>query len=280
MSDNQAATPRSLGKMLLGLLVVAVYLFPVYWMIATSLKTNGDVFTIPPEVFPSPLVFGSYVEAVLNSPPVIRSLLNSMVIATGTLLLTLALGAPAAYGLARLRLRFTVAISLLLLLAQMLPTINLALPLFVIFSGVGLVDTYLGLVLANTALAMPFAIIILRPFFLTIPGELMDAARVDGCGRFGSFVRIALPLARPGLITVGALAFVTAWGEFVFGLTLATSEQMQPVTVALNRFIGQYGTRWADLMAVATVAALPITLIFAGLQRFIVSGITTGATKE
>jgi multiple sugar transport system permease protein len=271
---------RRYGKTLIGVLIVSAYLFPVYWMIATSLKTNGDVFTIPPEIFPSPLVFGSYVESVLHSPPVIRSLVNSMVIATGTLVLTLVLGAPAAYGLARLRLRFTVLLTLVLLLAQMLPTINLALPLFVIFSGVGLVDTYLGLILANTALALPFAIIILRPFFLTVPGELMDAARVDGCGRFGAFARIALPLVRPGLVTVGALAFVTAWGEFVFGLTLATSEQMQPVTVALNRFIGQYGTRWADLMAVATVAALPITLIFAGLQRFIVNGITTGATKE
>lgn len=280
MSADQRRVTRRYGKSLAGALIVLVYLFPVYWMVATSLKTDGDVFTIPPELFPSPLVFGSYVDSVLGSPAVMRSLMNSLVIAVGTLALTLALGAPAAFGLARLRLRFTVLISLLLLLAQMLPTINLALPLFVIFSGIGLVDTYAGLILANTALALPFAIIILRPFFLTVPGELMDAARIDGCGRFGAFLRVALPLARPGLITVGALAFVTAWGEFVFGLTLATSEQMQPVTVALNRFIGQYGTRWADLMAVATIAALPIVVLFAGLQRFIVRGITTGATKE
>lgn len=267
-------------KTALGLLVVLVYLFPVYWMVSTSLKTRGDVFTVPPHLFPRPVTFGSYVDSVLNSPPVLRSLFNSLVIASGTLVLTLVLGAPAAFGLARRKLRLTVLISMVLLLAQMLPTINLALPLFVIFSKVSLVDTFAGLILANTALALPFAIIILRPFFLSVPEELMDAARVDGCNRFGAFWRIALPLVRPGLVTVGALAFVTAWGEFVFGLTLATSETMQPVSVALNRFIGQFGTRWADLMAVATVAALPVIVIFAALQRFIVGGLTSGATKE
>lgn len=268
------------GKAAIGLLIVLVYLFPVFWMVSTSLKLRGDVFSIPPELFPSPVVFGSYIESVFQSPPVLRALFNSLVIATGTLFLTLVLGTPAAYALARLKLRFTVLISLILLLAQMLPTINLALPLFVIFTDVGLVDTYAGLILANTALALPFAIIILRPFFLSVPGELMDAGRVDGCTPFAVFWRIVLPLIRPGLITVGALAFVTAWGEFVFGLTLATSEELQPISVALNRFIGQYGTRWADLMAVATIAALPVIVIFAGLQRFIVGGLTAGATKE
>lgn len=279
---SQALEPprRRYLKMLVGIVVLVVYLFPVFWMISTSLKTRGDVFSIPPQLFPSPVVFGSYIQGVLQSPPVLRALFNSLVIASGTLVLTLALGTPAAYGLARLRLRFTVVVTLVLLLAQMLPTINLALPMFVLFTNVGLVDTYVGLILANTALAMPFAIIILRPFFLTVPGELMDAAGVDGCTRWGTFLRIVLPLVRPGLVTVGALSFVTAWGEFVFGLTLATSEQMQPISVALNRFIGQYGTRWADLMAVATTAALPVIAIFAGLQRFIVGGLTAGATKE
>lgn len=268
------------GKAAIGLLIVLVYLFPVFWMVSTSLKLPGDVFSIPPEIFPSPVVLDSYIESVIESPPVIRALFNSLVIASGTLLLTLVLGTPAAFALARLRLRFSVIISLVLLLAQMLPTINLALPLFVIFTDIGLVDSYLGLILANTALALPFAIIILRPFFLSVPGELMDAGRVDGCTQFGVFRRIVLPLIRPGLITVGALAFVTAWGEFVFGLTLATSEELQPISVALNRFIGQYGTRWADLMAVATIAALPVIVIFAGLQRFIVGGLTAGATKD
>ncbi len=271
---------RAYLRTLLGLMVVVVWMFPVYWMLATSLKAAADVFANPPDLFPSPLVLDAYETAVLDNPGVLRGMLNSTVIATGTLALTLVLGAPAAYALARLRLRFAVAFALVLLLAQMLPTINLALPLFAIFSRLGLVDSYAGLILANTALALPFAVIVLRPYFLAVPGELIDAAQVDGCTRFGAFRRIALPLVRPGLVTVGALAFVIAWGEFVFGLTLATSEEMQPVTVVLNRFIGQFHTRWNDLMAVAAVAALPVIVVFAVLQRFVVSGLMAGATKE
>ncbi len=268
------------GKTLLGALIVAFYLFPVYWMVATSLKSGGDIFAAPPDLVPAPPVLGSYVDVVINNPAVHRAILNSAIISTGAMALTLLLAAPAAYALARLRLRFTALVVLLLLITQLLPTINLAVPLFVIFSSVGLIDSYAALILANTVITLPFAIIVLRPFFLGVPGDIEDAAKVDGCTQLGAFWRIVLPVVMPGLITVGALAFLLTWGEFVFALTLVTSESMQPVTVALNRFIGQYGTRWNDLMAVASAVALPIVLIFASLQRYIVAGLTAGATKE
>jgi multiple sugar transport system permease protein len=268
------------GKTLLGALIVTFYLFPVYWMVATSLKSSGDIFAVPPDLVPAPPVFGSYVDVVINNPAVHRAILNSAIISTGAMALTLLLAAPAAYALARLRLRFTALVVLLLLITQLLPTINLAVPLFVIFSSVGLIDSYAALILANTVITLPFAIIVLRPFFLSVPGDIEDAAKVDGCTQLGAFWRIVLPVVMPGLITVGALAFLLTWGEFVFALTLITSEGMQPVTVALNRFIGQCGTRWNDLMAVASAVALPIVLIFASLQRYIVAGLTAGATKE
>jgi len=261
-------------------LLVALYLFPVYWMVATSLKAQREIFAIPPKLVPWPPDFEPYREAVLGNPDVARGVLNSTIIAIGTTALTLVLAAPAAYALARLRLRFTVAIGLALLISQMLPSINIALPLFVIFSRVGLVDSFLALIVANATVTVPFAIIILRPFFLTVPGEVVEASRVDGSTRFGAFWRIALPLAGPGLITVAALTFLTAWGEFVFGLTLATSEEMQPITVVLSRIITQFGTRWNELMAVSTVVALPIVIFFILLQRYIVGGLTAGAMKE
>ena len=261
-------------------LLVGVYLFPVYWMVATSLKAQREIFAIPPKLLPWPPYFGSYETAVLGNADVARGVFNSTVIAIGTTIVTLLLAAPAAYGLARLRLRFTVAIGFVLLVSQMLPAINLALPLFVLFSRARLVDSFQALIVANATVTVPFAIIILRPFFLTVPGEVIDASRVDGSSRFGAFWRVALPLAGPGLITVAALTFLTAWGEFVFGLTLATSDEMQPITVVLSRFITQFGTRWNDLMAVSTVVALPIILFFIFLQRFIVGGLTAGATKE
>lgn len=261
-------------------LLVAIYLFPVYWMAATSLKAQRDIFAIPPKIVPWPPDVTPYREAVLDNPDVVQGVINSTIIAIGTTIVTLLLAAPAGYGLARLRLRFTVAIAFVLLVSQMLPSINLALPLFVIFARVGLVDSYPALIIANATATVPFAIIILRPFFLTVPGEVVEASRVDGSTRFGAFWRVALPLAGPGLITVAAVTFLTAWGEFVFGLTLATSEEMQPITVVLSGFITQFGTRWNELMAVSTVVAIPIVLFFVLLQRYIVGGMTAGAMKE
>jgi multiple sugar transport system permease protein len=269
------------SKTLLGTLIVAIYLFPVYWMAATSLKSLRDIFAVPPSLVPLPPVLEPSSQAVINNPLVIKAILNSVVISVGTLVLTLVLAAPAAYALARLRLRFTALALLILLLAQMLPTILIAGPLFVIFSQFGLVDSYAAVILADTTIiTLPFAIIVLRPFFLSVPKDLEEAAMIDGASRLGAFWRVVLPLVRPGLVTVGAFAFLFAWGEFVFGLTLLTSEGLQPVTVALNKFIGQFSTRWNNLMAVSTAVAIPIVLIFAVLQRYIVGGITAGATKE
>jgi multiple sugar transport system permease protein len=269
------------GKTLLGVLILAVYLFPVYWMIATSLKSFGDIFAVPPQLIPLPPTITAYFQAVINDPQAYRAIINSVVISVSTLVLTLVLAAPAAYALARRRLRFTVVVVFMLLLAQMVPTIIIAGPLFIIFSQIGLDSSYLALILADTTIiTLPFAIIILRPFFLSVPRDLEDAAMVDGCSRFGAFWRVVLPVVVPGLITAGAIAFLMAWGEFVFGLTLLTNEQLQPVTVALNELQGQYGTRWNNLMAVSTAIALPIIVIFVSLQRWIVSGLTTGATKE
>jgi multiple sugar transport system permease protein len=264
----------------LGVLLTCVYLFPIYWMVITAFKRPADMFAIPPDIVPAPPSLRGFNDAVIGNEAVFQGIVNSLVIASGSLVITLALGAPAAYGLARLRLRLTGLIILVMLAAQMLPTINLALPMFAIFSQLNLVDSYFALIVANVSLTLPFAIIIMRPYFLSVPSELIEAAMMDGCSPFGAFRRIVLPLVRPGVVVTGALTFLTAWGEFVFGLTLATSDEMQPITVVLNRFIAQYGTRWNELMAVSTIIALPIVLTFLFAQRHLVEGLTAGATKE
>jgi multiple sugar transport system permease protein len=271
---------RGYTKTLIGTLFVLAYLFPVYWMIATSLKTSGAIFASPPQVVPSPLVFSAYVEAVIENPLTIRAIVNSAIIGIGTMLLTLLLATPAAYALARLKLRGGALMTLLLLITQLLPAIVIATPLFVLFSRIGLLNSYPALILADTTTALPFAVIILRPFFLTVPSELEAAAKIDGCNQFSAFWRVVLPLVQPGLITVAVFAFLFSWGEFLFALSLNTSENVQPVTVALNKFIGQYGVQWNKLMAVATTIALPIIAIFAGLQRYIVGGLVAGSVKE
>jgi multiple sugar transport system permease protein len=268
------------GKTLIGTLFVLAYLFPVYWMVATSLKTSSAIFATPPQVVPTPLVFTAYVEAVVNNPLTIHAIVNSAIISVGTMVFTLVLAAPAAYALARLNLRGGALMTLLLLITQLLPAIVIATPLFVVFSRIGLLNSYPALILADTTITLPFAVIILRPFFLTVPRELEAAAKIDGCTQWDAFWRVVLPLVQPGLITVGVFAFLFTWGEFLFALALNTTENVQPVTVALNKFIGQYGTQWHKLMAVATTIALPIIVIFAGLQRYIVSGLVAGSVKE
>lgn len=266
-------------KTILATLFILAYLFPVYWMVVTSFKTKSDIFAVPPKLVPIPPNLVSYDEEVIHNPELITVFSNSVIISVGTMALTLLLAVPGAYGLARLRLRGSGIILLILLIGQLLPSIVIAGPLFLSFSRIGLLNTHVGLILADTTFTLPFSVIILRPFFLAVPNELEAAAKVDGCTQLGVLWRIVLPYVRPGLITVAAFAFLIAWGEFVFALSLNTKTN-QPVTVALNKFIGQYGTEWNNLMAVSTVVALPIILIFAGLQRFIVGGLTSGAVKE
>jgi multiple sugar transport system permease protein len=268
------------GSTLVGILIVIIFLFPVFWMVSTSLKSPAAIFATPPTLIPTPLVLDAYRDAVVGDPAVVRAIGTSLVISVGTMLLTLVLAAPAAYGLARLRLPGGALVLLLLLITQLLPSIVIAGPLFVLFTRLHLVNSYQALILADTTLTLPFAVIVLRPFFLSVPRDLEAAALVDGATRWGSFFRITLPLVRAGLVTVAAFSFLFAWGEFVFALSLTTSEDFQPVTVALNRLIGQYGTQWNSLMAISTTVALPIIAVFAGLQRFIVGGLTTGATRE
>ncbi|GAA3643321.1 carbohydrate ABC transporter permease [Nonomuraea antimicrobica] len=264
----------------IGILLAALYIVPVYWMVATSLKLPGDIFASPPDLVPSPVTFGAYADSVLNNSAVLRGLGNSTVVGAATTVLTLALALPAAYGLARFRLRFVNAFLLLFLVVQMIPAINVALPMFVIFSNLGLVNTYAGLVVANCSLALPLAVTVLRPYFLAVPGEVVEAARVDGCNQWRAFVRIALPVSVPGIVTVAVVSFLGAWGEFVFALALATKDEMQPISVVLAGLTNAFGTRWNDVMAVSAVVALPIFLAFLFLQRFVVGGLTAGASKS
>jgi multiple sugar transport system permease protein len=275
-----ATARKPWGKTIIATLIVVIYLFPVYWMVATSVKTPTDIFASPPQFIPVDPVLTAYKEAVIENSVVQKAMLSSLVIATGTMVLTLLLATPAAYALARLRLRGSGVTILLLVLSQLLPAIVIAGPLFVMFSRIHMTNTFQAMILADVSVTLPFAVIILRPYFLTVPRELEAASMLDGSTQFGAFRNIVLPLVLPGLVTVAAFAFLMAWGEFIFALSLNLNKDIQPITVALNGFVGQYGTEWNKMMAVATTIALPIVIIFIALQRFIVSGITSGATKE
>lgn len=264
----------------IGIVVVGLFIFPLYWMVTTSVKPESELFTNPPTWFPTQWNFGTYVDAVFGNQLIMTGLRNSLIISIGATIVTVVLAAPAAYGFARLKLRWSALLLLPFLLAQLLPTINLALPLYALFSQAGLINTHVGLIIANAVLNLPFAVIVLRPFYLSIPHEMEEAAAIDGANRFQAFLKIVLPIVRPGLVTVSAFAFVMTWGEFTIGLTLATVPAIQPVTVALNSFIGQYGTQWGPLMAASTVVAIPIVVLFVIFQKFITGGLSAGSVKD
>ncbi|MBW7475719.1 carbohydrate ABC transporter permease [Paenibacillus oenotherae] len=271
---------KKAGITVLATLIIIVFLFPVYWMVKTSVTPITELYNNPPHLLPVKATFDSYINNFVRNQDMIGYIGNSVVISLGTMLMTVVLAVPAAYALSRLKIKGKAIIMILLLSIQMLPGIMMAMPLYIMFSKVGLTDNYIGLILANLIHALPFAVITLRPFFLSLPSGLEEAASIDGCNKFTSFTRIILPLITPGLLTVAVFCFLFGWGDFIFALTLTTGDAVRPLTLGLYRFIGQYGTEWNNLMAVATLAALPIIIIFVSMQKYVVGGITAGSMKD
>jgi multiple sugar transport system permease protein len=267
------------SRTVVGLAMLLLFLFPVYWMISTSFKSGSEILTYPPHWVPSSPTLDSYRDRVLHNISFLRYVRNSAIVAVGTTVLSLALAAPAAYALARFRFRGRLLVLLLSMTTLFFPGVMLALPLFVIFSKLGLINSYLGLIIANSALSVPFSVVVLRPAFLSVPPELTEAARIDGCSPWSAFIRIVLPLARPGLATAGIFAFLAGWNDLVFALSFATRDSYQPVTAGIWSYISNTRTDWSTAMAYSTLAMLPTLIVFVFAQRFIVSGLTSGSVK-
>lgn len=261
------------------IVLTVIFLFPIYWMITTSIKPMQDVFASPPMIIPENIRFDAYIANLIEDQSLFPYIRNSVIIAAGTSLFTLLLALPCAYALARFRLMWSNLFLLILLVTQMIPGIMMAMPLYIFFSQVGLVNSYFALIVGNTTTALPFAIVIMRPFFLAIPKGLEEAAVIDGCNIITAFFRVILPLTKPIILTVCTFSFLFAWGDLIFALTLATDEAVRPLTMGIQRFIGQYGTQWDNLMAVSTIASAPIIIVFLLFQKHIVSGITAGSEK-
>ena len=258
---------------------MAIYLFPVYWMVTASIKTQTDIRTMPPQLVPYRPDFSTWSERIFGDPRVFHYIGNSFVVALGTMALTVVLSAPAAYALASLPLRGKQVLMMLSLSSLMFPAIMLATPLFVIFSRLHLTDSLFGLVLADTTLALPYAIVLLRPIFAAIPTEIAEAALIDGCGRFRAFMSVVLPLATPGVSTVGVIAFLWGWGDLVFALTLTGDESKRVVTTGLWGFFGANTSDWNGAMAFCTLAMIPPLVIFLFSQHKVTAGSVAGGVK-
>jgi multiple sugar transport system permease protein len=262
----------------IGITIVVCYLFPVYWMFASSVKTSAEIFANPPSIIPSHPTLAAF-RQVFESENVVRYMRNSLAIAIPVTVVTLLLGASGSYALSRLRTRLIDVALVLALILQIFPDALLATPMFIMFRHVGLLNTFTGVVFATSAKSLAFALVILRPMYRQVPAEIEEASRVDGCGTWQTFWRIVLPIMRVPLIVVGVLSFVQAYGQFVYPLTLLSKQELQPATVGIYSFIGAEYADWDRVMAFASIFAIPVLILFLLLQRKIVAGLTAGALK-
>ena len=270
----------------LAFIATAIYLLPLFWMVTTSIKPPEQIIQNPPVLLTTSPQIDSY-KQVLGLPTgraeiyvsTIVYLKNSLIIALSTMLITLLMAVPAAYAISRFRFQGRSAFVLFLLVAQMLPSVLLVIPLFVLFKSFNLYNTYLSVILADSALALPFAIIILRASFLQVPADIEEAAWIDGGSRLQVLFQIILPLVRAGLVAVGVFSFLTAWGEFVFALSFLPNVDLQPISIGVFQFVGMYKTQWDSMMAFSTLVAIPAVVAFLLLQRQFISGLTAGSVK-
>jgi multiple sugar transport system permease protein len=262
----------------MALVVSGLMFFPIYWLLVTSLRETADLQSAP-TLWPNPINPGGYAD-VLRNPGMLQYLLNSVIYGTGATLLTLVLAAPAAYALARLPIRGKVPALFSLLILQTFPAIMLAMPLFVMFSQLGMINNRLTVIIAIVTKSLPFAVLLLRPYLQSLPRELEDAARVDGASRLTTLWQVILPLSLPGLITIAAFTFVQGWGDLLFSLTLLTEESLRPISMGLYQYMGIYGVDWNQLMAASVIASIPAVLVFFFAQRYLVGGLTSGAVNE
>jgi len=253
-------------------------LFPFYWMVLTSIKPTSDIFANPPLFRPSAIVLDHY-QSAFAVTPMAHYLINSLIVALSTTALSIILAGLSGYAFARFTFRGKQAALLLILLTQMFPAALLVIPMFIILNDLHLIDTYGALIIADTTFALPFSIWMLKGFFASIPSELDDAARIDGCSRLQAFWRIILPLAAPGLAATACFAFILSWNEFLFALNFTASDSARTIPVGLALAVSPYYNDWGRLNAQAVMFTVPTLLLFLAMQKYLVKGLTAGAVK-
>lgn len=272
-------TKKKIGLLIVGAIIFVIFIFPLYWMLVTALKTQVEIFQIPTPLWPKNLTFEAFQKQLSASSDTLRGFRNSFIIGLGAMAISTILAIPASYGLARFKFKGKKVIILLFLITQMLPSTLVLTSLYIMFSGAKLLNTYWAPILADATLGIPFSVIILRTYFLSIPKELDEAAKIDGCGHLTAFVKIMLPIAKPGVVVAAVFSFVYAWGDLIYGITFITNPNMRPITSSIYNYVQQYQTLWNSTMAFGIIAILPVVLIFIFMQKYIVSGLTNGAVK-
>lgn len=272
--------PRRLVLLGVAVLAALCLLFPLYWMLMTSVVPTSELLTRTPPLLP--LGEGVTADAygdVIAERPVLAWLYNSAFVTLWSALIASAVSALAGYSLSRFRTRGHQAMGFTLLFSRMLPGTLLIVPIYALVSTVGLINNLWSLVFVNVVAIVPFTTWMMKGFVDGIPPDLEDAARVDGCSRLGALRRVVLPLIRPGLAATVTYSAVLAWSDFLFARTLMATPDGWTVTVGIASFIGEYSVDWSGLMAIGIVSMLPLVIVFALLEPFLVRGMTAGSVK-
>jgi N,N'-diacetylchitobiose transport system permease protein len=269
---------HKLGWNLLGLLVFAVMVFPVYWMVATAFKPGQQILSYTPQWFPTSPTLSNFRDAI-DQPFFWHAVKNSLIIVSTVVALSVVLAFLASLALAKFHFYGRKAFIVLILGVQMVPLAALIIPLYILMSRLGQIDKLTGVIAMYLTFVLPFTVWTMRGFLLGIPKELEEAAMVDGATRFGAFVRVLLPLVGPGLVATSIFAFIQAWNEFIIAYVFLHTPEKQTLMVWLASFTTLRGTDWGPLMAGATLSALPVVVFFLLVQRRIAFGLTAGAVR-
>ncbi|MFC0529921.1 carbohydrate ABC transporter permease [Phytohabitans kaempferiae] len=262
-----------------GLVAAAAFaVFPLLWGLSTSLKPESTVLVTPVRWIPEQITFENY-SAVLFDSQIPRNLLNSVIVSVITVVVTLLIAVPAAYSAARYRFRGKAGLLFFILMTSMVPGIAVLVPLYYLAVKLGVYDTFFVMIVIYAAWQVPTIIWILRGFFESIPADIEEAGRVDGTSSFGAFVRLILPLAKPGIGAASIITFVYVWNDYLIASTFVSDADLRLISVGLYTYLTQYGTVWGQLTAAVMVTLLPMIIAFVLFERRLVAGLSAGASK-
>ena len=282
MTDTININWKKLATRILLYFVVAficlVILYPYFVMLVTSLKTRGEIFDPNGALMPAAPVWTNFVD-IWKLAPMAKYLLNSIVIASGSTLIAMVCGIPAAYALARMKFKGQTAFLGFIIVSQMFAPVVLLIGIYKVIKMLSLTNTLLGLIFVNAAFNQAFTIWLLRGTFMSISAEMEQAATIDGCNRVQAMFKILLPVAAPGIVTTLIFIFINAWNEYTVALCLISSETLKPLTVGINIFNGYNMIEWQYLFAASLFAILPVVILFMSIEKNLTSGLTAGGVK-